>query len=253
MLILLSPAKTMDVFSTIEAPKGTQPQFATEAAEIVMQMLPYSVDELESILGVSSKLAVQNYRRYQDFHSKDALPLQALLAYTGTVFKHIAPNDFSTDDFVYAQQHLRIVSSVYGLVRPLDNIKAYRMEYNVKLPGLSKGLYDYWRPKLTLPLIREVKKSGGVLINLASLDVQDAFYWQKLENKIMLITPEFKEWRNGKLETVRTYAKMARGEMVRFILKNRIEHHEELKNFSWEGFTFRPELSDKNRYVFTSF
>lgn len=253
MLILLSPAKTMDLSSTVEVPKGTQPQFATEAAEIVMQMLPYSVDELEGILGVSSKLAVQNYRRYQDFHSKDASSLQALLAYTGTVFKHIAPKDFSAEDFMYAQQNLRIVSSVYGLVRPLDYIKAYRMEYSVKLPGLDKGLYEYWRPKLTLPLIREVKKNGGVLVNLASLDVQDAFDWETFENKIMLITPEFKEWRNGKFETVRTYAKMARGEMTRFILKNRIEHHEELKNFSWEGFTFRPELSNESRYIFTSF
>lgn len=125
------------------------------------------------------------------------------------------------------------------------------MEYDVKLPELGGvTMANYWKPKLTQSFIEDVKKNGGVLVNLASMDIQSSLDWKLLEKEVRVITPEFKMWKKGKLDTVTIYAKMARGEMTRFILKNRIEKPEELMAFTWEGFTFAPEHSADNRMVF---
>ncbi len=251
MQILISPAKTMNTVSSQSIPPGTLPLFTNEAKEIALHMAQYSVDELERILKISSKLAVQTYKRFQTFHSDESPSLQALLAYTGMVFKHIAPADFTQEDFLYAQVHLRIASPFYGWVCPLDMIKAYRLEYDVRLPELgNQTMSAYWHPQLTIPFIEDVRRSGGMLVNLASMDIQSSFDWERMDREVRMITPEFKMWKKGKLDTVTIYAKMARGEMVRFILKNRLEDPEELKGFSWENFAFQPELSDEKRYVF---
>jgi len=141
---------------------------------------------------------------------------------------------------------------LYGLLRPLDLIKAYRLAYTLKLKGLNlKNLYEYWLPKLTAPLIGDVKRSDGILINLASLDVWGAFDEKELRAQVRVITPEFQEWRNGKYETIRTYAKQARGAMTRYILLHRLETPEEIIRFEWEGFQFNKEISDTERYIFT--
>lgn len=251
MQIIISPAKTINTKSSQKALAKSTPQFVNEAKEIALHMAQYSVEELERLLKISPKLALETFKRFEAFHSHEAHSLQALLAYTGMVFKHIAPADFSDEDFLYAHEHLRIASPFYGVVRPLDMIKAYRMEYDVKLPELGgMTMADYWKPKLTQSFIEDVKKSGGVLINLASMDIQSSFDWKLLEKEVRVITPEFKMWKKGKLDTVTIYAKMARGEMTRFILKNRIENPEELMAFTWEGFTFAPEHSADNRMVF---
>nr|WP_321373686.1 peroxide stress protein YaaA [uncultured Bacteroides sp.] len=252
MQIIISPAKTINTKSSQKAPAKSIPQFAGEAKEIALHMAQYSVEELEQLLKISPKLALETFKRFEAFHSDEAPSLQALLAYTGMVFKHIAPTDFSDEDFLYAHEHLRIASPFYGLVRPLDMIKAYRMEYDVKLPELGNiSMADFWKSKLTLPFIEDVKNSGGVLVNLASMDIQPSFDWKHVEKEVRVITPEFKMWKKGKLDTVTIYAKMARGEMTRFILKNRIEEPEVLKAFTWEGFAFNQGLSDESRYVFT--
>lgn len=155
------------------------------------------------------------------------------------VFKRINPKDFSEDDFRYAQEHLLITSFLYGLLRPLDAIKNYRLEGDVKLPELGgMSFFDYWKPRLTDYFIEAIREQGGILINLASGEMKDLFDWEKVNREVQVITPEFHTWKNGKLATVVVYAKMCRGEMTRFILKNRIEQPEELKNFEWEGFRF---------------
>ena len=174
-----------------------------------------------------------------------------MLAYTGVVFKNINPKDFSEDDFLYADEHLRIASICYGLLRPLDLIKPYRMEYEVKLPELGEGnMYNYWRPRQTELLIDEVKKNGNILMNLASQEIQGAYNWKEVEKAVRIITPEFKVWKNGKIQTIVIYTKMARGQMTRYILKNRITDPEALKDFSWEGFTYNESLSDGDNWVF---
>ena len=159
--------------------------------------------------------------------------------------------DFTEDDFLYANDHLRIASICYGLLRPLDLIKPYRMEYEVKLPELGEGnMYNYWRPRQTELLIDEVKKSDNILINLASQEIQGAYDWKKVGSTVRIITPELKVWKDGKAQTIVIYMKMARGQMTRYILKNRITDPEALKNFSWEGFTYDESLSNGDNWVF---
>ena len=178
-------------------------------------------------------------------------PLQALLAYTGVVFKNINPKDFTEADFRFAQDHLRLVSICYGLLRPLDLIKPYRMEYDVKLPELGEGnMYAYWRTRQTEPLIEEVKADDNLLINLGSMDLQPSFDWKKVEQSVRVITPDFKVWKNGKAETIVIYAKMARGQMTRYIVKNRITNPDALKDFTWEGFRYREDISSENNWIF---
>ena len=154
MHIILSPAKTMTGTSKIKAPAGTTPRFNQEAIEIALHMAQYPAEELGRILKLSPKLMLESYNRFQNFHSTEEEPLQALLAYTGIVFKNINPKDFTEADFRFAQDHLRFVSICYGLLRPLDLIKPYRMEYDVKLPELGEGnMYAYWRKLQTEPFI----------------------------------------------------------------------------------------------------
>ena len=192
MHILLSPAKTITGTSKIEVPSGSIPQFQQAATDIALYMAQYSVEDLKRLLKLSPKLALESYERFQHFHSTDERPLQALLAYTGVVFKHINPKDFSEEDFLFAQTHLRIVSICYGLLRPLDLIKPYRMEYDIKLPELGDGnMYNFWKGRQTQSLIKEVKADDNLLINLASTDVQPAFEWKKIEDCVRIITPEF--------------------------------------------------------------
>ena len=251
MLILLSPAKTMTGTSKIKAPQGTTPRFQQEANEIALHMTQFPIDELSRILKLSPKLAAECYRRYQDFHAEDNQPLQAILAYTGVVFKNINPKDFTEADFRFAQDHLRLISICYGLLRPLDLIKPYRMEYDVKLPELGEGnMYAYWRTRQTEPLIEEVKADDNLLVNLGSMDLQPSFDWKKVEQSVRVITPDFKVWKNGKAETIVIYAKMARGQMTRYIIKNRITDPEALKGFTWEGFRYREDISSESNWVF---
>lgn len=251
MLILISPAKTMTDKSSVKVSSSTNPRFLKEAKEIFLNMAQFPSEELKRVLRINSKLAAENYFRFQQFFSTDYLSLQALLAYTGIVFKYINPKDFSEADMIFAQEHLRIASFGYGLLRPLDLIKPYRIEHDVKLPELGDGnMYTYWKPKQTQTLIKDVKAAGSQLIYLASMDVQPAFDWSQVEKSVQVITPDFKVWKNGKLQTIVIYAKMARGQMSRFIIKNKIQNPEELKSFSWEGFTYDESQSTPNNWTF---
>lgn len=251
MIILLSPAKTISATSSVTAPIMTTPLFEKEASEIALHMTQYSDEELGIMLKVNPKIAREACLYYREFHGEDTVPLQAILTYTGIVYKNINPADFTDDDFMYAQEHLRIGSECYGLLRPLDGIRPYRMEYDVCLPELGEGnMYTYWRPRVTDALIGTVKKDDGILINLASMDVQSSFNLKKPDKHIRIITPEFKLWKNGKYKTIVIYAKMARGQMSRYIIKNRITDPEDLKSFSWEGFRFDDALSTDNLFLF---
>lgn len=252
MMTFISCAKTMTGRSKIQTPVTSTPLFQTEAIQNALDMSQFSAQELEQLLRVNSKIAAENYLRFQDFCSEPDTALPALLAYTGIVYKRIQPQDFTPEDFQYAQNHLRITSFLYGLLRPLDRIKNYRMEGDVKLPergGIS--MFDYWKPILTDVFIKAIKAQGGILINLASGEMKDLFDWKRIEQEIRVITPEFQVWKKGKFTTVVVYAKMCRGEMTRFIIKNRIENPEDLKGFNWEGFGFDAERSTDRHYLFS--
>ena len=175
MLILLSCAKTMSDVSKTKTPLTTFPGFRKEAAEVALQMSQFSVEELERLLKVNPKIAVENYRRYQAFHSEGTRELPALLAYTGIVFKRVHPQDFSEEDFCYAQDHLRLTSFCYGLLRPLDMIRPYRLEGDVRLPAtdrcliigsqsLQTGLLQISRKPVGCFVIWQVTKCGDFSI-----------------------------------------------------------------------------------------
>lgn len=253
MLVLLSCAKTMSGSLKVKVPLTTIPRFQKEASEVALQMSQFTVDELERLLHINAKIAVENYRRYQAFHAEDTPELPALFAYTGIVFKRLNPKDFSSEDLAYAQEHLRLTSFCYGLLRPLDVIRPYRLEGDVVLPELgNQSMFAYWQSRLTDEFIHDIKQAGGILCNLASDEMKGLFDWKRVEREVRVVTPEFHVWKNGKLATIVVYTKMSRGEMTRFILKNKIENPDELKGFSWEGFEFDEALSNEKKLVFTN-
>lgn len=251
MRIIISPAKTMTGTTSIIAPQGTSPHFREEAQTIALLMAQLPAGELSRLLKVSPKVAADAYWRFQEFHSTEHPGLQALLAYTGVVFQHIHPADFTIQDFLFAQKHLRIASGCYGTLRPLDLIKPYRLEFDTKVPDLPGGTVgNFWKGLQTQALIDDILEEDGLLLNLASQDIQQAYHWKTIANRCRIITPEFKVLKEGKPRTVVIYAKMARGEMTRYLIKQQITDMEALKTFQWEGFTYREELSTTNNWVF---
>lgn len=249
MITLISCAKTMKPLP-VKVPEVTQPVFQSEASRNALAIMQFSKDQLEKLLHVNSRIAAENYLRYREFHAADMPLTPALCTYTGAVFKRIAPVDFTSDDFLFSNNHLLITSFLYGLLRPLDGIRMYRLEGNVRLHE-GKTMFDFWKPLLTAHLIKAVKDQGGVLVNLASAEMKDLFFWDKVEESVRVVTPDFQVWKGEQLKTVVMYAKMCRGEMVRYILKKRIEDSEELRSFEWEGFRLDASRSDRNHFLFT--
>lgn len=233
-------------------PALTVPRFEEDAVKNALEMLHYSTPELEDLLRINARLAAENHLRYYNFCSDEQSPLPAIFAYTGVVFKQLHPQDFTDADLRYAQDHLRITSFLYGLLRPLDGIKPYRMEGDVCLPSRGgKSMFDFWKPLLTDCFIADIKAQGGVLINLASGEMKALFDWDRVESSVKVFTPEFQVWKNGRLSTVVMYAKMGRGALARFILKNRIQSAAALKRFTWEGFAYDSSRSTERTLKFT--
>lgn len=250
MQLLLSCAKTMDENVPAALPHPTAPAFGAEADTLALRAAALTNDELARVLRVSRRLAVVNSRRFREFHS--VTPHAALLSYTGIVFRHIAPQHFSPSDFEYAQRHLNITSFLYGLLRPLDAIRPYRLEGDAVLPGNDdRTLFEFWRERLTAPLLERVRADDGVLVNLASGEMKRLFDWERIRREVRVVTPEFRIREGDRLKTVVVYTKMCRGEMTRHILRNRIAAPEALKAFEWEGFRFDAACSRDDTLVFT--
>lgn len=249
MQILLSCAKTMAASPTVATPPPSRPKFETEAAGIAARLATLAAGDLGRLLRVNSRLAAENRRRYLDFHDR-AEELPALTAYTGIVFRHIDPASFTGADFAYAQRHLNIASFLYGLLRPLDAIRPYRLEGDAAAPGSECTMFDFWRPRLTDTLLERIRHDDGVLVNLASAEMKRLFDWERLRREVRIITPEFRIRDGERLRTVVVYTKMCRGEMTRRILRERLETPDRLSGFDWEGFRFVPELGGADSPVF---
>ncbi|MDO5572239.1 MAG: YaaA family protein [Bacteroidales bacterium] len=226
MLVLLSCAKTMSDKSKIKPPFVTSPKYQKEALLMAKTMSSYSSEELRTILKVNPQIAAKCALLYKIFLSEhqNEGKLPAIIAYSGLVFKKLDPSTFTKDDFLYAQDHLRITSFFYGLLKPLDLISQYRMEGNVELfDSEYKNAFDFWKDKLTDELIEDTKKVGGILCNLASHEMRSLFDWKRVEKELTVFSPEFKTYKDGKLKTIVVYTKIARGETARQIIKERIE------------------------------
>lgn len=255
MLVLLSPAKIMDMesVSRLQIPAVSEPMFLKKTSAIVREMQRLSVDDWMQKLGVSRELAELNFMRYMQFDT-DTNPVKpAVLAYDGAVYRKFDAATLSCDSFLYAQDRMLIVSPLYGLLRPLDVIKAYRLAFSFSLPALSAGtLYDYWRTLLTDALVEKAERQGDTIVDLTSVEISRSIDWKRIPAKIKIIRPVFKDRRaNGRYQMVAIYSKQARGSMSRFIIDERISDPDDLLAFDADGYYYHPTESTAAAPVFT--
>lgn len=248
MLILISPAKTLD-YSNPHYQEFTQPDFTKDIKTLVKVMKKKKAQELAELMHISENLAELNERRYKTFQ-KEFNPensKQALLAFKGDVYTKIDVDNYSKDEFEFAQNHLRILSGLYGLLKPLDLIQPYRLEMGTRLETeRGKNLYEYWGSKIA-KAINEVAKNQTI-VNLASQEYFKAVDLKSLKSKV--ITIHFKEFKNDSYQIIGLFAKQARGMMTDFAIKNKITDPEMLKTFQQEGYEYSEPLSSPEEWVF---
>jgi cytoplasmic iron level regulating protein YaaA (DUF328/UPF0246 family) len=252
MLIVISPAKTLKTdIAPIE--NSTFPEFLEQSAILAKKLKKFTVEELSLLLKVSPKIAHLNYERYNQWRIpyKKEEGSNALLTFRGEVYNGIDADSYSIEELDYAQRHLRILSGLYGILRPLDVILPYRLEMSTKLKTKDfKNLYDFWDNIITESLSNVLIKTGNdILINLASEEYFKSINKKKLNARV--ITPVFKDEKNGTFKVISIYAKKARGKMTSYILKNKLSDPEKLKLFDDEGYYFNENLSVKDTLVFT--
>jgi len=253
MLSVISPAKTLDFETPPTTQDVTQPDFLDDSQALIDILRDYSPQQISDLMGISDKLAGLNAARFADwqppFSLANAKP--AAQAFQGDVYTGLEADTFSDKDNRYAQQHLRILSGLYGLLRPLDLIQPYRLEMGTKLANpAGKDLYAYWKPTLTSALNDAIAASGSkVLVNLASNEYFKAVDAKQLDARI--ITPVFKDEKNGTFKIISFYAKKARGLMSAWIIRQQVNDPEALKDFDVAGYRFDPAASQGDTLVFT--
>ena len=253
MLAILSPAKTLDYETPLKTKLNSQPIYGRESNQLIKTLRTFEPFEVASLMKISDKLADLNHKRYVEWRNKPAesKTRPAALAFKGDVYQGLEAQSFNDNDLKFAQRHLRILSGLYGLLRPLDVIQPYRLEMGTKLKT-SKGqnLYDYWGTKLTDGLNEALKESKeGTLVNLASNEYFGAVQPELLEGSLLNIG--FKEKRNGQLKFVSFSAKKARGLMANFIIKERVKKPEDLKSFDLENYRFNAKMSSESEWTFS--
>ena len=244
MLILISPAKTFakQVKCAHRLP-ATTPRFAEEARQLVASSLELSSQTLKKELLLTAKTLPEAQRNLATFFDEGTPEEQALLNYSGMVFKKLGAGSLTEEDWRYVVDHLRMTSFVYGLLRPTDLIRPYRMEGTARLPMLEgKRVFDFWRDRLTKPFIEAIRATGGTLLYLASDEMRGLFHWEEVERSVEVITPTFlTRQQDGSLRQTVIYTKMARGEMAREVLRQRISRPEELHRLTPAGFLYAGE------------
>lgn len=251
MLMVISPAKTLDYESPLATETFTQPDFLDDACELVDQLKELEPHHISNLMSVSDKLGQLNAERFRNWHTPftPENARQAILAFKGDVYTGLDAESFSEQDFSFAQKHLRMLSGLYGLLKPLDLMQPYRLEMGTKFENKrGKDLYAFWGDRLTREANRLLAQDDGVLINLASNEYFKSLKKKELEGR--LITPQFKDWKNGQYKIISFYAKKARGLMCRYAIQNRITDANNLKNFDLDGYYFSEEQSDENNWVF---
>jgi hypothetical protein len=252
MLIVVSPAKSLDYETPIRTRKHSEPQFLKEADTLARQLKKMSPDDLCELMNISSKLGELNYGRYANWKTPfdPEQARQALFAFKGDVYLGLKAEQFDAADVNFAQKHLRILSGLYGILRPLDLMLPYRLEMGTRLKNKGgNNLYDYWGSKLTDALNEEFSSQRSkVLVNLASNEYFSSLQPKALEAEI--ISPVFKDFSSGKYRVLSFFAKKARGEMAAWIIRNRIDSPDKLKQFDVEGYRYSPDDSTASKPVF---
>lgn len=252
MLIVVSPAKSLDYESPLTTESGTRPQFMQQSEMLIERLRDFSPPEVGELMGISDKLADLNFGRYLSWKpratKKNARP--AVLAFKGDVYIGLQAETFSQADLDYAQEHMRILSGLYGLLRPLDMMQPYRLEMGTKLSTeRGKNLYDFWGDQITEALNKQLKKTESpVLLNLASNE-----YFSAVKPKLIageLVSPVFKDYKSGQYKIISFFAKKARGAMSRWVIQNRIEDPDQLPKFDVDGYRYSEAESKPGKPTF---
>ncbi|MBT5416775.1 MAG: peroxide stress protein YaaA [Cryomorphaceae bacterium] len=249
MKIFISPAKSLDFENKVETSFNTVPLFNDKAIQVNNSIKDLSAPDLSRLMTISPKLSDLNWLRNQDFQKNNSKEKQAIFAFNGDVYDGIDANTISTSNHEKLQSTLRILSGLYGILKPFDKIKPYRLEMGTKISiDGSKNLYDFWKKNVTDSILKEIKEEE-IIINLASNEYFSVIDSSLIDNKI--ITPQFKDFKNGKLKIISFYAKKARGLMTRFLIDNDIQSSSDIENFNSSGYTFsQSETADSTSPVF---
>ena len=252
MLMVISPAKTLDFESPLATQRFTQPALLDDSQKLIEIARQLTPGQIASLMKISDKLAGLNANRFHDWHPPftPENARQAILAFKGDVYTGLQAETFSEQDFDFAQQHLRMLSGLYGLLRPLDLMQPYRLEMGIRLENpAGKDLYTFWGDKLTQALNAALAEQGDdVLINLASEEYFKAVKPEKLQGRI--IRPVFLDEKNGKFKIISFYAKKARGLMSRYIIEQRLTKPAQLMKFTTDGYYYVAEESTDTELVF---
>jgi cytoplasmic iron level regulating protein YaaA (DUF328/UPF0246 family) len=255
MLFLLSPAKSLDYDTPTPpelAPALTRPQFLDDTAALIDMLRTQSVDDVRGLMDLSEPLAQLNVDRYKAwrprFTEHNSKP--AVLAFNGDVYDGLQARTLSAADLAWAQVHVRMLSGLYGILRPLDRMQPYRLEMGTRLAGdHGASLYDYWGDRLALHLNKLARaEKAPVIVNLASQE-----YFRAADRKALkprVVDCQFEDWKNGEYKIISFFAKRARGLMARYAIQQRLETPEALKNFNLDGYRLAPEMSSPDRLVF---
>ena len=253
MISVVSPAKSLNFDDSSSVKIFSQCSFLKKSQLLVNDLKKYSPKQISDLMKISDKLAVLNADRYNNwslpFNERNAK--QAAFAFKGDVYIGLEIDSFSKDDLNYAQDHFRILSGLYGLLKPLDLIQAYRLEMGTSFQNKrGKNLYEFWNSSITKHLNKELELSKSqYLLNLASNEYYKVIHPKTLNTTV--ITPVFKDWKNGRYKIISFFAKKARGMMAAYQLKNKIKNPEDLKGFDTAGYTFNDDMSQGNQLVFT--
>ncbi len=252
MIIVISPAKTLDFESASTIKTYTQAEYLSDSVKLIKDLKKLTPAEISSLMRISDKLGVLNFTRFNEWNPPFTLDnaRQALLAFKGDVYTGLKADTFNQRDFSFAQKHLRILSGLYGLLRPLDLIQAYRLEMGTRFKIRSaNNLYDFWGDKITKHINFDLQKTkSDCLLNLASNEYFKVIQPEDINANI--ITPVFKDYKNGKYINISFYVKKVRGLMSSFIIKNKINDVEDIKSFREEGYKFYKSESNANNWVF---
>lgn len=252
MLIVISPAKTLDFETPACTNKRSQPSMLKQSEALIDVLTTKSPSDIESLMKISPKLAELNVERYHNWSRPftKGNAKQALLAFKGDVYTGLQAEQFSEEEFAYAQDHLRILSGLYGVLRPLDLMQPYRLEMGTKLENLEgKNLYEFWGKSITKSINKQLEAiDSDVLLNLASNE-----YFKSVKKKDVagdIVTPAFKDWKNGQYKMISFFAKKARGLMSAWVIENQVEDLEVLSKFNRDGYKYSAKDSDPLNPVF---
>ena len=236
MKILISPAKSLDFENNVETSISSKPIFADQALKINNTIKNLSAPDLSSLMKISPKLSELNWSRNQEFQKIDSKEKEAIFAFNGDVYDGIDANTINTSNHEKLQNSLRILSGLYGILKPFDKIKAYRLEMGTRISiNGSKNLYDFWKENVTNSLVNEVNENE-IIVNLASNEYSSVIDQSLISNTI--VNPQFKDFKNGKLKIISFYAKKARGLMTRFLIDNEINSLSDIESFNSSGYMF---------------